>query len=300
MQPNTKNRSIFDRGITAAALGVLLPLLLPPLGVAPMLAVRKMGGRKAFFLLGAALLSALVALSVVGLTNAWVPFSAVLLITWVYTEFDELGFDTFTSGLASVIATLSLMTVSLWAWLRASSLTFRAWYGEITDEAAAALAPALESSNLVVDDFTALLPAALVVTMMLSLWFGLLYEARFRSWLGQNVVVHHSLSTFRLPSYFVWIAMASVASSFLAHGNEWIRVSGLNLFQVVLVCYFFQGLGVVSTYFRVTSLGQFWQMLWYILLVTQFLPVVSAIGFAEYWFEIRERLIKKSAQSVLK
>jgi uncharacterized protein YybS (DUF2232 family) len=69
-----------------------------------------------------------------------------------------------------------------------------------------------------------------------------------------------------------------------------------NALNVLLVLYFFQGLGVVARFFQVIKLSSFWQGFWYIMIVFQLLLLVSVLGFIDFWIDFRERLVKKTTE----
>ncbi|MCB0393136.1 MAG: DUF2232 domain-containing protein, partial [Bdellovibrionales bacterium] len=242
---------------------------------------------------------ALFSLSFAGIQGAWVPFTAVFVLVAAYAEFENIGYDIFNAAISSVLSTTGFILLGLLFWLHSAGQSLGGWFHSVLDSIESALSASTQAATVMsIEDLSLTFPATILVSLMLSLWMGVIFEARFRLWLGQSVVFAKSALTYNVPGVFVWLTMTSVAAAYIDHGNETIRIIGMNAVQVFAAVYFFQGLTIVATYFRVTRMGQFWQILMYGILLLQLSIVLSALGFADYWLEIKNKLIKKSAQSV--
>ena len=62
-------------------------------------------------------------------------------------------------------------------------------------------------------------------------------------------------------------------------------------FNVVAI-FFFQGLGIIHQVLIFLRVGLFWQVFLVLFLVVQLFLFVSCIGLADYWLDLRLRLIK--------
>jgi uncharacterized protein YybS (DUF2232 family) len=112
-----------------------------------------------------------------------------------------------------------------------------------------------------------------------------------------DVSSSEELTLFRVPDPVLWFAMVAILGAFVKHGRPWLEVISLNALNVLAVLYFFQGLAVIASAFRVFKIGPFWQVLWYFVLVVQLFLMVSLLGFVDFWLEFRERLTRKPAET---
>jgi hypothetical protein len=140
------------------------------------------------------------------------------------------------------------------------------------------------------------LPAAVVISIAAALALGLIFESRLVNRLSKNL---HDDETMRLYEYrnadaMVWVSIVTLLGAFLELGFPQVQIVCQNIFYVLVFLYFFQGLAIVATFFALMRVAFFWQSLWYFVLVFQLLPVVSLLGFADYWLNFRQRLIRRT------
>jgi hypothetical protein len=102
------------------------------------------------------------------------------------------------------------------------------------------------------------------------------------------------LYEYRNADVLIWVSILALLGAFLELGLPQLQVIAQNVFYVLVFLYFFQGLAVVATMFAVLKVSPFWQSLWYFILVIQLLPVVSLVGFADYWLNFRQKIIRKT------
>ncbi len=282
-----------EKGLFAATIGALLPLFFPPLGIAPLLAVRNMGGRKRFAFIGVVLLSVLVLMSMVGFEGAWLPFLCLFVLSGIYSEMIVSGHSVISAGTVAVSITTGTLAISLWGWLQVQGVGFMTWSQKYVEQVSVQMKLFAPEATLEATELLKMAPSGLIILMMVALWIGILFESRFRFWLGQKIVVRPALEAFQVPDFAVWLVIGSVAGAYISHEIVWLEVLCQNVFNVLAVVYFFQGLAVVANYFRVAQVGQLWQTLWYALLIFHMFMLVSVFGFADYWLDFRQRINKK-------
>jgi glucan phosphoethanolaminetransferase (alkaline phosphatase superfamily) len=95
---------------------------------------------------------------------------------------------------------------------------------------------------------------------------------------------------FRVPDGFIWVGMISFLGSFLKLNNETASVVSMNLLNVMIGLYFFQGLAVLESALRTFRAGPFSRFILYFIFVFQLFFILSAVGFVDYWVDFRKRL----------
>lgn len=136
------------------------------------------------------------------------------------------------------------------------------------------------------------LPAMISVLMMGVLGVGLIFADRFSLLMGfryERVASEMKLLEFRVPDVLVWITMFSFLLSMLKIGNETAQIVYLNAFVFCMGAYFFQGLAVLEAGFDAFRLGFFVRFLIYVFVVAQLFFLLSILGFADFWLDLRKR-----------
>jgi hypothetical protein len=125
------------------------------------------------------------------------------------------------------------------------------------------------------------------------LGLGLIFERRVFSWLNlprEKVASQLKLLEYRLPDYFIWVAMTAFLLTMVSFGGKAIAILAVNILNVAIVLYFFQGLAVLEVFLNSVKAGMFSRVLTYIILVGQLMFVLSIIGLVDYWVDFRGRL----------
>jgi len=148
-----------------------------------------------------------------------------------------------------------------------------------------------------VDTVMGQLPSGILAALILSLAISVISYRSLAGILRINVKekYHTNLRTFELPNLCVWLTIVSIALVGLNLQGEWYRLVGLNLLNVMIVLYFFQGLAIVMSFFKTFRISFFWQITWLLLLVVQLFILVSLIGFVDYWLDLRKRMYRRVA-----
>src|SRR6185312_2927686 len=139
------------------------------------------------------------------------------------------------------------------------------------------------------------LPSMLIVVHVMSLAFALMLDRRMAQLFGlqyEKIASAIKLLDFKVPDPFIWLTMFSFLFSFVKVGPEWTSVVSLNVFNVMMGIYLFQGLAVLEVSFLAFRIGSFVRLLIYVLVVGQLFFLLSVVGVIDYWVDFRRRLRK--------
>lgn len=139
------------------------------------------------------------------------------------------------------------------------------------------------------------IPSAVVIVLLLALGVGFIFERRVFSWLNlprERTASQLKLLEYRVPDYVIWVAMTAFLLTMVSFGGKAIAILAVNIVNVAIVLYFFQGLAVLEVFLNSMRAGVFTRVLMYIILVGQLLLVLSIIGLIDYWVDFRGRIKK--------
>lgn len=275
---------------------ILLSMTTVVLGALPMRTLRRVYGRWPF-----CLAFALVSVAVMALVS---PSYGLLILSLaigigIYTEIEDHGGSVFVSGFVASLAAIGTTILGVGIWVHYTKVA-------IIESVRQQIAPLVDKlvamnggSAVSVETVMQQLPSGIVIGIITALAVALIGESRMLKWVGENEksVSDNRLSSFRVPDLFIWLTIVSIFGAFFQHGIKWAEILSLNVLNVLVVVFFFQGLAVIAHAFRVYRVGPFWQGLWYIIFVIQLFLVVSFVGFVDYWIEFRERLSRKPAET---
>lgn len=138
-------------------------------------------------------------------------------------------------------------------------------------------------------------PSVIISLMVLSLANALIFErviARFFKITVDKVASELKLLEFRLPDAFIWIFLLGFLFSMVSFGLPWLSAAGLNIVNVGVILFFFQGLAALEVFFVVMKTPIFFRALIYIIMVGYPGVLLSAAGLIDYWVDFRARLRK--------
>lgn len=264
------------------------------LGAGPLRAVRAQLGR-GFYWSVVCLLS-LVSLSI-GIFGTgeeaslflWVggSFFSLAILLGVFSEFEESGlnFDLSAAFSILVLSFLSLGATGILFWLRGPSFfsKIRAFFEQALKGA---------QLELPVDQLLYQIPSVVIILWMLALYTGVLLEGRIRMGVHKPSLFRAELFQFRAPGWAVWVFIASLLPALGGMGPTWLQAVATNVLNVSIAVFFFQGLGIIHQVLIFLRVGLFWQVLLVLFLVLQLFLFVSCLGLADYWLDLRMRLIK--------
>ena len=274
---------------------VLLAVFTAVLSAAPLRVVRTTVGQGLYWVIGVALSAALLVIHFYAL--AFVLGAQVILIG-AFSEFEEHGLTLRHSAVLSVFVA-SLASASgffLWSAFEHKNLfqAFSGWIAEFLKRAADMKIPIF--AGLKPEVLVYQLPSALVIFLILSLALSLMLERPISRWTGILPQRKAKLSEYTNPDFFIWILILSLLGTFLNSATRPVQEVSLNILNISILAYFFQGLGVLGTYFEIFQIGFFWRLMWVLILVIQLPIVLSAVGVVDYWLEFRRFFMKKAAQ----
>lgn len=276
--------------ITISSLSILLSMLTLVMGAPFLRVLRKTYGAKIYWSIG------FVSVAATWLLKAH-PLALLLASVWmtlgIYTEFERKGVWWWPAGLISTI--LGSLTGALggYAYFSLKGVNTQAEILKLAES----FTKQLEAVNPVVkiEPMTIIqqVPSAMIILLLFALAVGLIYERRIFSWLNlphERIASQLKLLEYRLPDFYVWVAMIAFLLSMVGVGGKAIAVLGINIVNVSIVLYFFQGLAVLEVFLNSIRAGLFTRVLAYIILVFQISLVLSLVGFADYWMDFRGRL----------
>ncbi len=273
-------------GLTAVAFSVTTVFLAP----LPLLVLRRKEGRLALL---AAALAGTVALYFLAPLVVAMSFGAAAILTVVLTECENsnIGYTASIFVTVIVLAGVGFLLGSFAVhYLGFQPIVF------FKEQIAQTLTQLKVTPEVTQDQDSVLkqVPSAIVMMTIFSVWLNSILAPRVEKILGwaPEKLSHHfssqELLEWKLPDAFVWIALASAAGNFLDFEPLWLKWTCTNVFNVVIMLYFFQGLAVVVNFFNTKRVGPIWRMISYILIFTQFWAVAS-LGFIDLWMQFRTR-----------
>lgn len=287
-------RRFFLRTLGLFVWSLLLTALTGFLGAAPLKVSKTLWGHRLFWLVSLVTVTALFFTPWRGLA---ILFSGIIILVGVFTDLEERGHSLSFCGILSIFVTSLLGggEFAMWIYRYGSG-----WRTFLEGQIEAFLAPAKQIAGVSIDAPSLLLqaPSGLVILLMLALFSMVLLEDRIRAVFGLGKNADRHLIEFRAPEAFIWVLIGSLFFAFAKPVNhlEWAQPVALNLLNILIVFYFFQGLAVVVKAFSVFKVGVFWQIIFFSLVVFQLFLFVSLLGLADYWMNFRPRLSRKSAQ----
>jgi len=289
--PASKKKQI---GLTALA--AVVSVLFSFLG-APLLRVIRSAGGATFYWTSGAMIS--LALLLLGLG----PFAFLLFGIWVcigvYGELEDRGKAGFMAAFWSVFLGTVVCVAGPWILLRATGINLN----EILHEKLAevlkqtsgteSLSTWLSGVPVDADFLINQLPSMMVILILCALAFALIRDRRVAFMTGlrfERAAAGIRLLEFRMPDSMIWVAMFSFLLSFLKLGIPWVNIVALNIFNVMVAAYFFQGLAVMETAFAIYRVGFFIRLFVYIFVVGQLFFLLSLVGLVDYWVDFRKRM----------
>lgn len=258
-----------------------------------MLAIRRAFGRAWFWLPLLAVAAGFFATKAVA---AGVCVAVVAVLVGVFVEIEEHGLSLFNSAAVGVLASVGVTGIGIGAYSLHSKSAVQALAKSWADRAMEQFAAMNEGVPVAIEDLVQQLPSVALIALFMTLWLGLLWERPLRQMFRLaplDEAANDKLVSFRVPDMGVWILIASIAGAFIKHGISALEVASLNVFNVMVAIYFFQGLAVVAQAFRQMKLGPGWRALWYVLLVVYLNFIVSLLGLVDFWFDFRDRMARQ-------
>ncbi len=283
--------------LTITAISVLLTMLTVVMGAPLMRLLRKAYGSKAYWMGG------LIVTGVLWFVKAE-PLAMFVGSVWmtlgVYDELEQKGLGWWVSGLTSILAGASTGALTAYGIFVKNGIQTFVEVQKAVDE----FARRIESVNpkVKVDTETLLqqIPSAVIIILILALGLGLIFERRVFIWLKMprvKIASQLKLLEYRVPDYMIWIAMTAFLLTMVSFGVKAIVIVSLNIVNVMVVLYFFQGLAVMEVFLNSMRAGFLTRVLAYTILVGQLFLLLSIVGLIDYWLDFRRRMINLNART---
>lgn len=278
------------------ALAVVFSSVTYVCGAIPIMVVRQAYGRLGFF---AGVTVAASALFYLDQTFLAFTFVCLALLVGIYSEMEQGGATPAGAGLLSVLFVSGVTAIFSSVYVQYNQLSLVSVLRVKILELLAQLRDINPNIQIEVDTVMGQLPSGILSALIFSLAISVI---SYRSLAGIMRVdirerYHSNLLTFELPNLCIWLTILGIALVGLNLPGEYYKLVGLNLLNVMIVLYFFQGLAITISFFRAFRVGPFWQFAWLVLLVLQLFVLVSLIGFVDYWLDFRKRMYKRVAPS---
>jgi hypothetical protein len=149
----------------------------------------------------------------------------------------------------------------------------------------------LGSVNVDLETLTHQVPSLFVTLFALNLWIAVLFDARAQKKLGA-IKPQVEIKNFRTPETFIWVVIVSLLFSFVKTPLPGLQEAALNILNVSLLLYFFQGLSVLSFLMEILNFGSLLKMIVYFIFIAQLLLPIC-LGILDFWLNFRNKLFKK-------
>jgi hypothetical protein len=226
----------------------------------------------------------------------WMPFLLNSLLVFFYVLFESMWVELVTVTSFSVLLTGSLTFFSLSVWMASKGQSLSAVLREKAQAYATYTMQLWPSVKVDVDTLVPQIPWAFLAMLSVSLWIALLSESPWASRTKDGGLRISKLQGFQIPESYIWIFLASVFFALADLGLPAAQKVAVNVFYLSIILYFFQGVAIIGTFFHWQRWGQVWQVIAYVLFITQLFLAVSLLGLVDFWLDFRNRMVKKSAQ----
>ncbi len=287
------------RLILFTAWAVIMTALTYVLGAPALKVLRRRLGRAGYWALTTAIAASLVAL---GGTLLGVAFYSLSVLVGVFEEFEEIGLSFTVSAFFALLinALLSAGAFALWVY----SVGPR-WSQTVTEFLQTTLKPVFELNphlQIGYQDLMGQLPSVALILWMISIYVAVLLEGRLL--MGKDTAapvqtwpaMRPQLAALRLPDFCVWIFIVSLLGAFGEFELKVLQSLSINVLNVCIVLFFFQGIAVVAKFFESLRLGMVWQVLFMTIVVLQLFLFVSVLGLLDFWLGFRARIQKRAGE----
>lgn len=257
---------------------------------APLKSLRTGLGRVSFITVGVLTSAAFFLIKLKFLACSYLSF--VLLIE-AFTELEELEFPLLINMCLSTLSVSLLTTASIAVWMSRVGMQ---WASELHDRLVELLQPMAQlgsSLQINVDDIIAQLPSLAIIVWLAALYIAVVLEGRVRPGQSKASFYRGAVDKVEVPHAVVWIFIAALAFAFGDFGLARVQPIAINVLNVCLMLFFFQGLAVVYRVFAVFRVGYIWQALIMVIIVAQLFLLVSLLGLVDFWIDFRTRLSKR-------
>lgn len=258
---------------------------------APFIRVLASTKSKIFWLVGLVFVSSLFFLKM-NLVAIYV--GAVWMTLGLYSELEKKGITWKKSGILSVLSGVMFGVVAF--------LSITKWsvdhelYKQVVDPLMVSLKQILPEENFETKAVMMFMPGLLASALISSLAVSLVFEAQiFQAFHIKRERFASGLKwlEFRLPDMFIWVSLFAFLFSAVETPFQFLQVIAINFAVISIVSFFFQGISVFEFATRIFRFGRISKLLLYLLIFTWALPVITVLGFADYWVDFRRHMRRK-------
>lgn len=141
-----------------------------------------------------------------------------------------------------------------------------------------------ELASFIVETVPGIYHSLVVIIIMFMLWVNILGLSQVMKRVGASPPFG-DLSHWRSPEYLVWGVIAGGISLFA--GIDFLKVPAVSLLLVLFWIYFFQGMAIVSFFFKKKEVPGFLKGIGYFFIVSNLAVLVVALGLFDLWFDFR-------------
>lgn len=219
---------------------------------------------------------------------------SLFLMMLIQSEAEKRGMSFIQSALLGIGGAILIWAGSTQVWL---SLTMSHWslmfdnIGEAFLQQLKTL-PSMSEVKIEKSELIEQFPGAIASIYILFFGFGIGLERKIHhlfKYPYERYAAQLRPLEFKVPDPFIWIVLLSALLT-MVNGAPLLQVIGKNLVAVGFAVYFFQGLAILEVFLIFLRAHPFLKFFTYFALVGQLLLVISAIGFVDFWLDLRKKM----------
>lgn len=232
-----------------------------------------------------------------GAASAALALAAVIMVVGLATEIECWGGNRGVAAIASIGALCTAVGLGFGAWCRSIKISPATWLAKWIEPSLMKLKEFNPSLTFDADSVVAQLPSGLIIVCLFALALAVLTETTWIRFLdARPVAVGKRWTDFKLWDATIYLLMATLLAAFTRHDVKVVSVVGLNMLNVLIVLYFFQGMAVVFKALDFFAVGMFWRVLTGFILTLQLALLVAIVGVADYWVGFRDKLTRRPVE----
>lgn len=284
--------------ITISSISILLSMFTVVMGAPLMRVLRKSYGASAYWFFGLAVTAVLWLMKAEPLALF---VGSVWMTLGVYGELEQRGLGWWISGLLSVLVGALATGWGLFQALKMNGIHSMAEMQIALDDFIAKVQAVNPNVKIESGFLLQQIPSVIVIVLIVALGLGLIFEKKTFSWLNiprEKVASQLKLLEYRMPDFMIWVAMVAFLLTMVSFGGKATAILALNVVNIAVVLYFFQGLAVLEVFLNTMKAGVFTRILAYVILIGQLFLLLSLIGLIDYWVDFRKRMKNLEARSL--
>ncbi len=224
---------------------------------------------------------------------------ALFLLIFIQAEFEKRGYRFWKTVVLAFAAATLFWVVSTQVWMLSIGLTWASLFDQAVEHFLKQIQtlPNFSQVKMTKEMFIQQIPGVFFSIFILFLGFGIGLERKthhlFRFHYERYASQMRPLE-FRLPDPVLWVMLMSALFSMFDQVPI-IQILAQNLVALGFAAYFFQGLAILEVFLIFIRAHPFLKFFIYFALVGQLLLVISAIGFVDFWLDLRKKM-RKSLQ----